>query len=256
MKRITFVTICLVFLSFGTSLASPRALLVQTDDLWFGTGIQPASALANAGIPFDRIAQDQFMAQDLSGYKLLYLQGQDGESSAYVANIIPNMAKVQSFVDAGGLALIHFADWESDATIPDIGPLGVTRVQNPTDTATMVHPDPLFNGLGPTDLSGWFYTANGYLTGLPPGADMLVTDGTNPLYARYAIGTGEVWITTMAEEWQSANPLFLANEMNLARLYIGIEQPVPEPVSVLLLALGLLGLVGSGRMGRRVKAEP
>ncbi len=69
-------------------------------------------------------------------------------------------------------------------------------------------------------------------------------NNSHPLYARYQYGAGEVWITTMTLEWGNADHDLLFNEINLAAERCA---PVPEPSTILLLGLGLVGMAGYGR---------
>ncbi len=233
-----------------SSVASADMLLVQTDVPWadYG-GTNPATVMTNLSISYDQITQSAFAAQDLSGYSAILLQGSADEESAFNDGIVPNMSKVQSYVAGGGLVLIHYAD-RSSGTSPTIGPLGVQSVHALGETGNIAagyETDSLFANVTDASLDNWGSTSHGYLTNLPAGADVLITDSANrSIYARYDIGLGQVWITTMTLEWKYADHDVLINEIDLAGQFV----PVPVPGAVLL---GMLGLSFAGvRLRKRV----
>ncbi len=226
--------------------ASATALLVQTNDIWSYNGltIQPYEALSQSGVSFDKITHSQFNTWDLSSYCFLYLVGSAEDTHNFDTYI--DMNRVENYVDNGGLALIHYADWSGDYT--DIGPGGVDGTHRATNTGNinpMFAGDPLFNNVTDASIDNWGSTAHGYLTHLPGNADILITDDLgNPIYARYHYGQGQVWITTMTLEWGNADHDLLFNEINLAA---NCCTPVPEPSTMLLLGVGFVGLLGYGR---------
>ena len=253
---ITFCASAVLIIATGS--ANADMLLVQTDDTWWDeknpeSAINPSNVMTALSIQHDQISQSAFATQDLSGYKAILLQGSDGETGLFKEYIAPNMNMdiVETYVAGGGLALIHYADWyASEGDISDIGPLGVKRIFGTNSSSdignisTVFEFDPLFDKVTKvTDdsLDGWFYTSNGYLTDLPANSDVLIKNGLyEPIYARYTVGLGQVWITTMALEWGGGNePGVLINEIALANQFV----PVPVPAAVLLGMLGL-GVAG------------
>jgi len=255
MRRIiTFCTAILLILT--TSRAHAKMLLVQTIPPWWDedhpeSAINPSNVMTALSIQHDQISQSAFATQVLNNYKAILLQGSNWETIPFNNHIVPHiMIKVQDYVEGGGLALIHYADSFSSANLT-IGPLGVKRTLFANNTGNIVNGfkyDPLFANVIDESLDNfdkklddWNNTSHGYLTGLPADAYILIENGSNlPIYARYTVGLGQVWITTMALELNSADPDVLINEITLANQFV----PVPVPAGVLLgmLGLGVAGL--------------
>jgi hypothetical protein len=106
----------------------------------------------------------------------------------------------------------------------------------------------LFTAVTDASLDGWNSTSHGYLTGLPGDADVLITNSSGePIYVRYNMGLGQVWVTTMTLEWSGADPDVLKNKLALAG---NVGQPVvPAPIP----AAALLGMLGMGTTGLRLR---
>ena len=243
---ITFCAAAVLILTAGSAHAD--MLLIQTDDPWWDENeqekkiVNPSTVMTKLLIQHDQISQSDFAAdniEDLSVYKAILLQGSYVETDDFNTDIIPKMTKVHDYVKSGGLALIHYADWPLVSN-PTIGPLGVKRTYGTDNTGNIVAADPLFTNVTDESLDGWNHTSHGYLTGLPANADVLITNSSNfPIYARYTVGLGQVWITTMPLESSGADPHVLINELTLANKFV----PVPVPAAVLLGMLGL-GVAG------------
>ena len=247
-KLITFCAAAVLILAAGSAHAD--MLLVQTIPPWWDedhpeSAIDPSNVMTALSIQHAQISQSEFAAmeaQKISGYKAILLQGSHQEASLFDKYIIPKMTKVHDYVKSGGLALIHYADSFSTTKFTTIGPLGVSRTLGADNTGNIAEgfeTDPLFDSV--ISLDGWKYTSHGYLTGLPDNADVLIRNSFDePIYARYTIGLGQVWITTMPLEYMGADPYVLQNEIYLANQFV----PVPVPAGVLLgmLRLGVAGM--------------
>ncbi len=232
-------------LTFYSCAAHATALLVQTKDIWTynNNTLQPYNALSQAGVTYNKITHNQLSATNLSPYDFIFLLGSADDTMNF-DNFV-DMNKIENYVQNGGLALIHYADWNGNMT--DIAPGGVDIngiTSNSGDIVSGYETDPLFDGVTSDDLDGWSATAHGYLINLPQNANTLIVgDGNNPIYARYQYGKGEVWVTTMTMEWGMADHDLLLNELRLANKY-SPNSPVPEPTTVLLLGAGLISLIG------------
>ena len=256
-KLITFCAAAVLIPAAG--IAHADMLLVQTYFPSSGAN-NPSTIMDDLGITYNQILHNAFKDENLSYYNSILLQGSYWDLSNiyykdFDKHIMPNMDIVHNYVESGGLVLMHYADWfilnpadPSNTTDPNpnIGPLGVSRTLGTDNTGNIAagfEADPLFNKLTKvTDasLDDWNNTSHGYLTGLPANADVLITNGSDlPVYARYTVGLGQVWITTMALEWSGADPDVLINEIALANQFV----PVPVPAGILLGMLGL-GVAG------------
>jgi len=246
-KLITFCAAAVLIPAAGSVHAD--MLLVQTKAPWWDennpeSAINPSNVMTALSIQHDQISQSAFATQVLNNYKAILLQGSNWETIPFNNHIVPHiMIKVQDYVKGGGLALIHYADSFSSANFT-IGPLGVKRALIADNTGNITagfETDPLFDNVDDNSLDNWNNTSHGYLTNLPGNANVLITnDSDQPIYARYTVGLGQVWITTMPLELNSADPDVLINEINLANQFV----PVPVPAAILLgmLGLGVAGL--------------
>ena len=243
-----FIFLMFLFLLLGTN-AFATGLLVETGDIWTynGNTYQPYQAMDDLGISYDKIEHADFNYTNLDNYDFIYLVGSDGNTGSFDSYV--DMNKVSNFVNGGGLAIIHYADWSGDRT--DVGPSGVNVGGYYSEIGNIVsgkESDPLFENLTDNDLDNWNYTSHGYLENLPSTSEILITDNQNrPIYARYQMGNGEVWISTMTMEWGEANHNLMLNELKLANQYQYGNQPVPEPTTILLMGIGFLTIAGYGR---------
>ncbi len=242
--------IFLMFISLlvmGSTKVFATALLVETGDIWTynANTYQPYEAMDDLGISYDKVKHVDFNSTDLNNYDFIYLEGSDGNTYSFDKYV--NMSKVSDFVSGGGLAIIHYADWRGDRA--DVGPSGVNvggYYSNIGNIVTGKEGDPLFENLSDSDLDNWGFTSHGYLKNLTSNSEVLITNNQNkPIYARYKVGNGEVWISTMTMEWGRANHNLMLNELKLADQYGG--QPVPEPTTIFLMGIGFLTIAGYGR---------
>ncbi len=255
--RFMAVVFCLLMVQ---SLGRASVLLVQNGDVWLGMEgiVQPYEAMEELGIPYERVDFDSFLSYDWSAYDVLFLEGSANNTDPFLETVPSALESLEEYVDQGGLLVIHFADWSTEVDVlQDIAPLGVGRKSYPDQLGRIaegMEDDPLLDGITFQYLQDWYFTSHGYLIDLPNNAQPLILNKLyEPIYVRYAIGEGEVWVTTMPMEWgnklwNTGKHRLFWNEMQLIKDRVAV---VPEPSSFSLILVGLSLLAGLRRKESR-----
>lgn len=192
------------------------ALLIQDFDPWDYNSNE--LALQELGISYDVINSTNLGTVDLSQYK--FIMYASDQPTSYYTNLANNIAAIEAFVSGGGLLIGHVCDdgWAGgDWTTEHILPGNVQHVGVGEDDLVIVditHPivrgTPPGNfdiyGTDPNYFDGWVSSTHGYLTNLPPNADVVIEieSGANagqPTYIDYPFGSGKVLATMQTVEW-------------------------------------------------------
>jgi hypothetical protein len=218
---------------------SATALLIEDVLPW--SYDSDVMALRQLSISYDLKHSSSLSSVNLDEYKFIILAS-DQPTSTYI-NVASNIAKISSYVSGGGVYIVHACDWgwsNGDWSGLQIMPGGVTHVTRyPTMYIHITDPkSPIVAGLDDAYFAGWGYSAHGYFTDVPKGADTVmvtetslgsgVPDLNKPTYITYNYGSGKVLATMQTIEWGWSGVYnwvagyrkeFLPNELKYAPLF-------------------------------------
>ena len=158
---------------------SATALLIEDVLPWAYDS--DALALNELGISYDLTHSSDLQSVNLAEYKFIILAS-DQPTSTYV-NIANDIAQIDSYVSDGGVYVAHACDngWSrGDWSGLQIMPEGVTHVTRYyTNYIHIKDPQsPIVAGLDDAYFAGWEYSAHGYFTNVPAGADTVMVTET------------------------------------------------------------------------------
>lgn len=254
---LTPVSVIAMTMSVGAS--TPSALLIEDSTPWPGSGISNEKTLqdlqALGKLTYDKIGSSQLATTDLSTYT--FVSYASDQSQSYYNNIAASLPSITSYVENGGLLIGHACIWGWNSGVWTAGnylPGGVGvsigAVNYPNNEVKIQDPSsPIIDGpygtVTDASLQSWNYSTHGYFTGLPAGADVVVTESVagvdQPIYVDYKLGSGEVRATMMTLEWNqggAAADRYIFRQNEYAYASQGANPTVPDAGSTIVL-LGL-----------------
>jgi hypothetical protein len=232
----------------------------------YGALGNPSSAITASGNT--AVALADLSAATLAGIDVLWiLNAANGVPDAQVMN---NVGAIANFVAAGGVLSFHDRNVNQGTSagryIP--GASGVTFTANFFNNLDVQAINTVTNGpagtLTNTSLDGGNFSSHGYasVATLPGGAVVVLSEGADATRAvdfYYEFGLGDVYYSSIPLDFYMTgggnNPpgdtvrtVYAVNEATFqAQLRIGNEQRVPEPSTILLVALSGLMLLQARR---------
>lgn len=202
-------------------LGNTVALLIQDVSPWdFDSN---HAAMDELGVDYDVINSAGLAAHDLTGYP--FIMYASDQTQSYYDNIAANLAKINSYVEGGGLLVAHSCDnaWNPGSwTGFSILPGGVTQKNYNNNTIIIVDSSHGVVRCGDkftlTEdyLYNWSSSTHGYFTNLMPGTNVVMRSPDGPTYIDYDYGAGRVLATMQTIEWgyyEQEKPEFLLNEI-------------------------------------------
>lgn len=192
--------------------ASGKALLIQDVDPWDRNSIE--IALTTYRVPHDTVTSWSLSGVSLTPYTFIVYASD--QPTPYYENLAASIGRIESYVAAGGALLAHVTDqgWSGGEWAGcDILPADVEHVDWLSDDLEIdATTDPVVTGkpdgvetLTGDYFDGWYYSAHGYFTNLPPGCITVLsnegTGGSEPVYIKYGYGEGVVRATMTTIEW-------------------------------------------------------
>jgi hypothetical protein len=262
-------------LGISAQASTPLALLIEDQQPWKPDGgisnektLQDLQSLGK--LTYDKINSSQLASTDLSKYT--FVSYASDQPQGYYNNIAASLPAVTTYVENGGLLIGHACiygwqsgQWTTGNYLPGGVGVNIGNVGEYSDSVSIVDPSsPIITGpygtVTDASLQGWNWSTHGYFTGLPAGAQTIISvmagDVAQPAYVDYKLGLGEVRATMMTLEWnqgQAAGDRYIFRENEYAYATQGANPGVPDAgSSMLLLSFSLMGLAGLRRKLARV----
>jgi hypothetical protein len=234
---------------------------------FYQSGGNPSDATLNAVVTaagHTPVALNGLAAGDLVGIDVLWiLNGINGTPDAQVTG---NQAAISAFISGGGVLSFHDRNVAqgADANTYLPGCAGCAFTTSFSTTIDVVDPNhPVVNGdagvIGNATLDGGNFSNHGYATlgSLPAGAVAVLTNGNADQIVDfyYAFGAGWVYYSTIPLDFylggagndppaNAFRTIYTPNELDFQ------ASLVPEPATMSLFGIGLLGAAGAFRRRR------
>ena len=192
----------------GTADADERALVLKDCNPWMTTANE--DVLGGRGVTYDVRNSESLPNIDLDEYGVVVVPS--GQSQSYVDQLVEEKEKLAAYVESGGTLVAHAAfsawacsaDWETSYLPGGVMPVRVSGFFENNALERLDSGHPVVSGLSDDDLSFWWSSTQGYLTGLPDRATRVVGiqgDEARPTYVEYTYGNGVVLATMQTIEW-------------------------------------------------------
>jgi hypothetical protein len=184
---------------YDIAISGPVAVF-QDRDPWGYPSITEVLALWS--LDYDVYSASDMGIVDLSPYEKVVIASE--QPSSFMGSVYSNLDWFEDYANQGGILEVHAAtnsDWVN-GMIPG-GPIYIDSSSNSVSIANPTHPV-LFapNLITDEELDGWSSSVHGYLSSLPPGADViLVADPDYPALIEFRFGTGAIMVSTQTLEW-------------------------------------------------------
>jgi hypothetical protein len=186
-------------LVYDVAISGPVAVF-QNSDPWGYPSITEVLTLWS--LDYDVYSSADMGNVDLSPYEKVVIASE--QSSSFMESLHSNLDWFEDYANQGGILEVHSAtnSYWVDGMIPG-GPTYVDYSSNTVSIVNPTHPV-LFapNLITDEGLDGWSSSVHGYLSSLPPGADViLVADPDYPALIEFRFGAGAIMVSTQTLEW-------------------------------------------------------
>lgn len=184
-----------------------------------------------------------------SAYGMLYVDGGADTSTDFFNWVGANQSALEAYVTGGGVLFLNAAGWSADGTHNML--FGSTLTEDDFSSfGYAVNPaDPLFTGAGSSWEGSWFSHDS---VGLAVGMTALITgDASQTILASGSFGSGFYMLggqtSTYYHDSVGGSDPFQLRVNELLYAAGNMQNDVPEPASLALVAMGFLGLGFSRR---------
>ena len=184
---------------FEVALTGPVALF-QYWNPWGFPAI--TDVLTEWGINYDVYSDSDMGIVDISPYEKVVIAS--AQPSGFMDAVYSNLDWFGNYASQGGILEVHAAtnSYWVNGMIPG-GPIYVDGSIDMVGIVNPTHPVLLRpNLITDAELDGWSSSVHGYLSSIPPGADViLVAEPDHPALIEFRFGAGAIIVSTQTLEW-------------------------------------------------------